>query len=323
MQKVLVTAQSAKKLNFQKNDGVSDMQKIFNRVLSFGLAATMGLGVILAAHSASVEIIDSDAVADYYAPITATGGSELLGQVHDLITTTHTYYTTYADCKDPAYVIKTDPGTDGALMEFYSQADLSSTWQSGAVGTWNREHLWCQSLSNGLWNNVNNNTTGGGSDLFHIRPTESRLNSTRNNNKYGIATGGKEAWYKDANGNNVALGGYYVGSSVFEPLDEVKGDVARIIMYVYTHYNTYSNVFGSANGSGSAGYFGTLAFSNVMAASSESAAISLLLEWNEADPVDEIETKRNKAVYEIQGNRNPFVDHPEYADAIWGGGDVG
>ena len=293
------------------------MQKIFKRIWSFGLAALMCLGIAAVANGASAEVIIADAATDYYAAITATGGNDLLGQVHDLITTTHTKYTSYDDCKNPTYVKKTDPGTDGQLMEFYAQANLSSTWQSGAVGTWNREHVWCQSLSNGMWG-----TSGGGSDLHHIRPTESRVNSTRGNNRYGKANNGKEAWYKDASGASIALAGYYVGNTIFEPLDNVKGDVARIVMYVYTHYNSYGNVNGTTNGNGSSNYFGKLQFSSIMYANSESAAIELLLQWNALDPVDEIETTRNDAVYAIQGNRNPFIDHPEYADAIWGDGTI-
>ena len=103
-------------------------------------------------------------------------------------------------------------------------------------------------------------------------------------------------------------------------MDEVKGDVARIVMYVYTHYNTYKNVYGTTNGKGS--YFGTLNFTHIMSPTDEKEAIALLLKWNKEDEVDPIETLRNEEVYKIQGNRNPFIDHPEYADAIWGGGSV-
>lgn len=287
-----------------------------NRNASIKLSMSLCL-VLVMLFSLLVSILPVYAEAatdDYYASITATEGTQLLGQLHDLITTTHTKYTSYNDCKDPEIIKKTDPGSNSSsVMEFYSQADISSTWGSGAVGTWNREHVWCQSLSNGLWGE-----SGGGSDLHHIRPVETRLNSTRGNDKYGIATNGDPEYYKDKNGNNVAIGGYSSGGT-FEPLDQVKGDVARIVMYVYTHYNTYSNVGGTTNGSG--GKFGTLNFSNIMVGS-EDEAIEALLEWNELDPVDETERTRNDAVYEIQGNRNPFVDNESYADAIWGDGTV-
>ena len=294
------------------------MKKVFKWILSIGLAVTMCFGATVIA-SSSTEAVIADAAESYYSGITATSGNALLGQVHDLITTTHTNYTSYADCKNPTYVKQTDPGSSSAyVMEFYSQADISSTWGSGAVGTWNREHVWCQSLSNSLWGE-----TGGGSDMHHIRPVETRLNSTRGNNKYGLVNNrdNYKAYYKDGSGNNVAHGGYNSGG-IFEPLDNVKGDVARIVMYMYTHYNKASNVNGSTNGNGASGYFGTLNFTHIISASSESAAISLLLKWHNSDPVDKIEQLRNDVVYSIQGNRNPFIDNPAYADAIWGDGTV-
>ncbi len=263
-----------------------------------------------------VKVVDrplSAEVQKYYSGITATSGNSLLGQVHDLITTTHTYYTSYGECSESRYVNVTDPGPNGGALEFYTQKSIMSF--SGSLGDWNREHVWCKSLSNGMWNSVSNSTRNGGSDMHHIRPAECGLNSTRSSYKFGPVNGGKEAWSRNSSKENVALGGH-VGGGAFEPLDKVKGDVARIVMYVYTHYNTYANVYGKTNGSG--GAFGTLKFTNIMSPSSEATAIQLLLEWNAADPVDDIEITRNNEVYKIQGNRNPFIDHPEYANAIWG-----
>ncbi len=299
------------------------MQKVFNKFSAFLLSVVMLFGLVSVSVPAAepsvaeaAEVMETAYTGSYYDGITATEGNELLGQVHDLITTTHTKYTSYDDCKNPTYVKKTDPGTGGALMEFYARANLSSSWQGGASGTWNREHVWCQSHSNGLWG-----TSGGGGDLHHIRPTESRVNSSRSNNKYGEFSGGNTVWYKDASNTQIAIAGYTSGGK-FMPKDEVKGDVARIVMYVYTHYNTFRNVYGSTNGSGRSSCFGNLKFTDIMAPTSESAAITLLLKWNESDPVDQSEITRNEEVYKIQGNRNPFIDHPEYAEAIWGDGTV-
>ena len=275
------------------------------------LAVPFLFGMLFVGRTQEVFAADAE---DYYASVTAEEGAALLGELHDLITTTHTKYTRYEDCKNPAYVKKTDPGPNGQLMEFYAHAELSSEWKSGASGTWNREHVWCQSLSGGLWGE-----SGGGADLHHIRPTESRVNSARGNNKYGDFDGGNAVWYRDASNTQIAVAGHTSGG-VFEPIDEAKGDVARIVLYVYAHYNTYANVGGTTNGSGLNSYFGTLKFTNVVSASSEEAAIALLISWNELDPVDDLETARNDAVYEIQGNRNPFIDHPEYVEMIWGSG---
>lgn len=259
---------------------------------------------------------------DYYAPVTATGGKELLGQLHDLVTTTHTHYSSYNECKNYAKV--TDPAPDGGegVLEFYTHEpiryyinDLST---SGSQGTWNREHVWPKSLSkyNGrqLWG-----TDGAGSDLHHIRPSEVTMNSQRGNDKFGEVANGSPVYSKTTGGQNSQLGGYHAGG-VFEPLDSVKGDAARIVLYIYIHYNTYANVNGTTDGGGNSGYFGTLPITNIISAPSEDEAFALLLKWNELDPVDGIETTRNEAVFRIQHNRNPFIDHPEYARAIWNEG---
>ena len=291
------------------------MQKISKRISSLLLAIVMCLGITAVVNSATTEYVVADAaVGNYYSSVTADSGTQLLGQLHDLMVKTHSDYTTYGDCSNPTYVKKTDPGSSSSyVMEFYSQADIDSSWGSGASGTWNREHVWPKSLSNGLWTDIGNGGKGGGADMHHIRPAEVVVNSTRGNHKFGVASGGKTVYYK-----SIAAGKCDSSADTFEPINDVKGDVARIVMYVYMHYNKASNVSGSSSDNS---YFGTLNFSNVMSAN-ETEAKKLLLEWNKADPVDDVERTRNEAVYEIQGNRNPFIDHPEYAEAIWGDGTV-
>ncbi len=253
----------------------------------------------------------------YYSSLTATSGNALLGALHDLITTTHTHYSSYSECRDKAPI--TDYAQGGkSIVEFYTHETIVEYTQTGSdAGRWNREHVWPKALSGGLWG-----TDGGGADMHHIRPSEVKMNSVRADSKYGEVTGGSPIYSKTTSGANSKIGGYQKGG-VFEPLDEVKGDVARIVFYVYTHYNTYANVHGTTNGATNGqteSYFGTLHFTDVISASSEAAAIELLLQWNSDDPVDSIETKRNAEVYKIQRNRNPFIDHPEYANAIWGDG---
>lgn len=225
------------------------------------------------------------------------------------LATTHRTYTTYADCKNPVYVANTDSDYSGEVMEFYSQTSIDASWGGGKQGTWNREHVWCKSLSNNVWDE-----SYGGSDMHHIRPVESGLNSARNNSPYGeVSSSAKALYYEDSNNSPVALGGHKE-NDVFEPLDNVKGDVARIIFYLYTHYNDYSNVGGTTNGRGRCG---DLSFSMIVDGN-EDEAIDTLLSWNELDPVSQQEEDRNEAVASYQGNRNPFIDHPEYAEYIWG-----
>ena len=289
------------------------MQKVFRSILSLCLAVAVCFGMTTITNSAvtGYTVADAATADSYYSSITAQSGTELLGQLHDLLTNTHTKYTSYNDVK--TYSVKTDPGSaSNTVMEFYTHIDINNSNFDNSGG-WNREHVWAKSLSNGCWD-----TSGGGSDLHHIRPAEKDLNNHRGNMKYGEVNGGKEEYTSVSH----VLGGYSSGSSssgTFEPLDNVKGDVARIVMYVYTQYNKAANVNGTAKDSS---YFGKLNFTHIMSASSETAAEQLLLKWNKLDPVDSIETLRNEEVYKIQGNRNPFIDNSSYADAIWGDGTV-
>lgn len=243
----------------------------------------------------------------YYSSVTATSGKELSGQLHDLIVSTHTTYSSYNDCHYKAS--KTDPGKgSNTVLEFYTHTDIAfDKWD--VSGGWNREHVWPKSDSNGLWG-----TSGGGSDLHHVRPAEKDLNNHRGSKLYGEAPNGVPEYTSVTK----YLGGHSSGN-VFEPLDMAKGDVARIVMYVYLHYNKTSTVGGSVESKMTAG---NLPITNIISAGGTENAWKLLLKWNKLDPVDDIERLRNDEVYKIQGNRNPFIDNESYADAIWGDGTV-
>ena len=248
------------------------------------------------------------AAGSYYSSITATSGTALSGQLHDLIVTTHTHYTSYSEVRN--WSVYSDPGQgSNTVLEFYTHTDIAnSSWD--VPGGWNREHVWPKSDSNGLWD-----TSGAGSDLHHIRPAEKDLNNSRGNKLYGEVSNGTPEYTSKTN----HLGGHS-NSNVFEPLDMVKGDVARIVMYVYLHYNSASNVGGTKNPSQAK--VGDLPITKIISAGGEANAWALLLKWNKLDPVDDIERTRNDYVATKQGNRNPFIDNESYADAIWGNGTV-
>ena len=266
--------------------------------------------------------------ATYYNGITATGGNELLGQLHDLMINTHKTYTTYNDCKTAEYVYQTDPGTTSAYVtDFYTQQDIAKEWGLGAVGTWNREHVWCESHSPAVGDTLlweRGNEKYGASDLHHLRPIETTLNSSRNNSPYGnlsdfgVNRENNKKYAKNTSSQNSQLGGYKTGD-IFEPLDGAKGDVARVLMYVLMHYSTYSLIGGTTDGNISQ-YTGAFKINDIVAtpAGTEDAAWELLLNWNANDPVSTAEQTRNEAAAKFQGNRNPFIDHPEYASKIWG-----
>ncbi len=320
------------------------MKKNTPKLIASILGISLALGMSLSLRPNDVKETKaignySTDAATYYNGITATSGQQLAAQLHDLITSTHRYYTSYDDNGKNLYQQNTDQyyengeKVNGYINEFYSGVKWPNAWSYEAgstTGGYNREHCWCQS------NSVNSSgtqmwgTTGGGSDMHHIRPAETRLNSTRNNHPYGEISNrdSYKVYAKFGTNTTYAHGGYCNDKGdVFEPLDSKKGDVARIMFYVYIHYNSYtiSSIFGSygtTNGNGSSSYFSSslLSLTKIMKPSTESAAIEMLLNWNNLDPVDELEQRRNEQVAIYQGNRNPFIDNSNYANMIWGDG---
>jgi len=234
---------------------------------------------------------DEEYTGNYYTSVDSLTGEDLEDGLHDLeIATQKTWVSYSAGLK--THLPNSDKGSNGQVELFYN----------GQSGDWNREHVWPKSLTNGTFVE-----TGAGCDIQHIRPTNSNNNSTRGNNQYGEVSYSTGSIARADGGQNL------YNSSTFEPADGIKGDAARIIMYVYVHY---SNALGSNPGSEK--YTGNLQITDVISANGETAAWNLLRSWSASDPVSSIERQRNNYAFSIQGNRNPFIDHPSYADAIWG-----
>ncbi len=195
------------------------------------------------------------------------------------------------------------PKTDNNIL-FYSDVQDSS---------YNREHVWPKSHGNFY-------ESGAGSDLHHLRPTNATVNSTRNHwtfgnvKEHGIThqtqqydkTGKTVLWYNAGYRGNDCLG-------LVEVSDNVKGDVARILLYVYTAYGAKGqndNLFMKSSKSGSG--------NNANTGDKIIESLDTLLEWCETDPVDTWEMTRNDEVQNIQHNRNVFIDYPEYAWLLFG-----
>ena len=141
-------------------------------------------------------------------------------------------------------------------------------------------------------------------DLFHLYPTDGYVNGKRGNLPYGETT--NPTW-TSSNGSRLGLSSVagYTGQ-IFEPIDEYKGDLARTYFYMATRY------FGEdGNWPGS---------DMVDGAEPKQWALTMLLRWNAEDPVSQKEIDRNDAVFNIQGNRNPFIDNIQYVTAIWDSG---
>ncbi len=200
----------------------------------------------------------------------------------------------------------TDKRANGKVWDMYSSCTFTfGTNQCGNYSAecdcFNREHSWPASWFN--------DATPMYTDLFHLLPTDGKVNGMRSNYPFGKVG---SASYTSGNGSKVGACIYpgYTGT-VFEPVDEYKGDFARNYFYMATRYENVISTWHSNDPNAEA----------ILQANSfpvfETWFLNLLGEWSTADPVSQKEIDRNNAVYAIQHNRNPFIDHPEYVYSIW------
>ena len=237
----------------------------------------------------------------YYNSAQGLTGASLKTALHNIIKN----HTTVSYTSLWNHFQNTDKKSNGKVWDMYSDVPAGTppyvfTFSSDQCGSYNgeadcynREHTWPQSWFN--------SQSGPTSDLFHVYPTDGYVNNIRNNYPYGDVT--TPNWTSQ-NGSKLgpcADAGY--SQTVFEPIDEYKGDLARNYFYMSTRYQ------------------GEDASWSTSGATNKSVIlpwqVDVLLQWNQQDPVSSKETDRNNAVYQIQNNRNPFIDNPQWVDSIW------
>ena len=240
--------------------------------------------------------------ANYYNTTNGLTGEPLKMALHDIIKG-HTSIT-YAQLWDAFW--STDNKGDGIVWDMYSDipggtpayqfqmvVDQCGNY-SGEGDCYNREHSWPQSWFN--------NDAIARTDLHHIFPVDGYVNNKRSNYPYGEV---KSTKWTSTNGSKLGPSntpGY--SGTVFEPIDEYKGDFARAMLYMSVRYYGEDAAWKNSD----------MADKSVL----KPWAIDLLLRWNKQDPVSQKEKDRNNVIYEdYQHNRNPFVDDPEFADRIW------
>lgn len=236
-----------------------------------------------------ISFVSGQIPAGYYDDAEGLTGNELKAALHNIIKG-HVEYS-YDDLRD--FLLKAtdeDPNNSNNVILLYTGRSQAKNTFGGNSNDWNREHVWAKSHGDF------GTTPPAGTDCHHMKPTDVSVNSTRGNLDF------------DMGGSPIAEApGCYVDGDSFEPRDAVKGDVARMIFYmavryeggsgepdleVVDHVNTYPNP--------------------------EHGKLSVLLQWNEQDLPDDFEMNRNEVIYSYQENRNPFIDHPEYVQEIWG-----
>ncbi|MGE4289524.1 MAG: endonuclease [Salinivirgaceae bacterium] len=206
----------------------------------------------------------------YYDGADGLTGTAMESFLREVVTEGY-YGISYGDSRYILDETDQDPNNPDNVILVYLGTSVSGTWDAGA--TWNREHVWPQSL---LGVSVDNSSINEGSDLHNLKPANPSENSSRSNDYFDNSR----------------------TADTYEPRDEVKGDIARILFYMTVRYSNLELV-------------------NSAPATYQMALLDVLLDWHNEDPVDDFERNRNEVIYSYQNNRNPFIDHPEYVASIW------
>lgn len=231
----------------------------------------------------------------YYNGIDFTkSGIALKNDLATRIINTHSNFLTYTPgIWNASKITDVNPNNSSEVLLIYGYSTSGITSRTrginengGNVGEWNREHTYPKSLGN-----PNLGEVGPGADAHHLRPSDVQYNGQRSNKKF-----------IDGSGNSKEISGSWF------PGDEWKGDIARMMMYMYLRYG--NQCLPTAVGIGNS-------------ANTPDDMIDLFLKWNAEDPVSVFEDFRN-TYHEntnntfAQGNRNPFIDNPFLATKIWG-----
>lgn len=205
---------------------------------------------------------------------------------------------------------------DGTILDIYSESITGSDPYNytkvsdqcgnytGEAGCYNREHSFPKSWFGGKIEPMN-------SDIHHIFATDGYVNAQRGSYPYGDVG---SSTFVSQNGSLLgsAQSGLGYSGTVFEPVDEFKGDLARAYFYMATRYQDLIVSWETNSTYGNAVMNGT---SNQVF---ETWFLTMLKQWHTQDPVSQKEINRNNAAEFHQGNRNPFVDYPGFVSQIWG-----
>ena len=246
-------------------------------------------------------ILSADIPDGYYDTAEGLFGIELKSALHDIIDN----HNSQSNSSLWTHFQSTDVKTNGKVWDMYSDIPDGTppyefTFVIDQCGNYsqegdcyNREHSWPSSWFNDDYPMK--------TDLFQIYPTDGYVNNRRANYPFGEV--GTSTWVSE-NGSTVGYCSYPdCNGTVFEPIDEYKGDFARTYFYMSTRYFCEDSGWDENE--------------MVDGAELKPWAVDMLLDWHENDPVSQKELDRNEDVYGIQGNRNPYIDHPEFSQRVW------
>ena len=187
-----------------------------------------------------------------------------------------------------------DPENEDNIILFYKNNSIpkQSFASNNEPDFWNREHTWPSS------HGFSNNSDTAYTDVHNLRPSDATVNSSKSNKDF-------EDIENSAENEEGEAPDTYTNDDFFEPRDEIKGDVARILFYMDMRYESDRLDL-------------DLVSRETFTGDSEMGVLSTLIKWHEDDPVDQYEIDRHEKAFGYQDNRNPFIDHPEWVAEIWG-----
>jgi endonuclease I len=240
---------------------------------------------------------------DYYKAAFNHSGDSLKFRLNQIIKnhTEFPYTSSSTDVWDILKETDRDENDSNNVILLYSGRSINAAQEYNSAKGWSREHVWAKSRGDF------GTDEGAGTDVHHLRPCDVGVNSTRNNRNFDDCITCRE----------VIDGGFNTRSNTdrnlwtFEPPDEVKGDVARMIFYMVIRYE-------------GEGLEPDLELTNILLDNTDKSPLqgvkSTLLKWHRNDTVSDWERNRNDIIYkDYQKNRNPFIDYPELAEYLWGG----
>ncbi len=241
--------------------------------------------------------------AGYYLSAEGYADDALKYQLNQIIDyhTEFEYTSSTTDVWDILKETDKDPNNPDNVILIYSGVSVNGAQEYNNTNGWTREHVWAKSRGDF------GTALGPGTDVHALRPLDANTNSTRSNRGFDNCNDCSFVYDKWSNNTNSMKDNV---EWTFEPRPEVKGDVARMLFYMAVRYEGYDG-------------YPDLELSESILPSNDNSPfhgkLSTLLEWHRNDPVDEWEENRNDIIYyDFQDNRNPFIDHPEIAEHLWG-----
>lgn len=229
--------------------------------------------------------LSDEGLIEYYASLNGLNGEDFKKELQNILKNTHRRLISYDEAR---FVLElSDLVEENNILYLdgiYSGHKIIPYWDGGA--TWAREHVWPNSRL-GI-PRVQGSSKNQGSDVHNLRAINPNVNSSRSNRYFSDAVEGHL--------------NHTVGKDAYYPGDNYKGDVARIIFYMATRYHDILTLIDSNIDDGNA----------YEKSGAKMGLLSVLIQWHEEDPVSLFEINRNNIIYSYQGNRNPYIDHPEY-----------